>query len=111
MKDYTFSIALQSTLQNRVNAFCKQKFLKYQYCADARGKFIYLYRLMPSGIQRLGRLTYLGDPENMEFTIFNDLTEKYDPKKRVFSGVEYLDGTIEGALKAAIKAYPEKLKN
>ncbi|NGX64010.1 MAG: hypothetical protein KR126chlam6_01434 [Candidatus Anoxychlamydiales bacterium] len=106
MKDYTVPIALQSMLQNRVNAFYKQKFLKYHYYVDARGKFIYLYRLMPKGIQRLGRLTYLGDPENMEFTIFNDLSEKYDPKKRLFSGSVYLDGTIEGALKAVVEAYP-----
>ena len=85
-----------------MNAFCKQKFLKYQYCADTKGKFIYLYRLMPSGIQRLGRLTFLGDPENMDFTIFNDLSEEYDPKKRLFPGSVYLDGTIERALNAVV---------
>ncbi len=106
MKDYTVPIALQSILQNRVNAFCNQRLLKYHYCADARGKFIYLFRLIPAGIQRLGRLTYLGNLENMEFTIFNDLAEKYDPKKRLFPGSLYLDGTIEGALKAVVEAYP-----
>ena len=106
MKNYTVPIVLQSILQTRVNTFCKQRLLKYQYCSNARGKFIYLYRLIPKGLQRLGRLTYLGDLENMEFTIFNDLSEKYDPKKRLFPGSVYLDGTIEGALKAVVEAYP-----
>ncbi len=106
MKDYIVPIEVQSMLQDRVNAFCMQRGLRCYYYADARGKFIYLYRLIPDGIHRLGRLTYLGDPENMEFTIFNDLSEKYDPKKRLFPGAVYLNGTIEGALKAVVKVYP-----
>ncbi len=106
MKDYTVPIAVQSALQQRVNAFCKQSGLNTCYCADARGKFIYLYRLLPEGIERLGRLTYLGDSENMEFAIFKYSSGKYDPKESWFPGVEHIDGTIEGALKAVIQAYP-----
>jgi hypothetical protein len=107
MKDYTVPISIQSKLQERANEFCKQKRLSCYYCVDARGKFIYLYRLFPGGdMYRLGRLTYLGDPENMEFAIFKESSGKYDPKERRFSGVEHLDGTIEGALKAVIEVYP-----
>ena len=107
MKDYIIPISVQAMLQDRVNAFCKEKLLRGNYYADARGKFIYLGVLMPNRtIQRLGRLTYRGDLENMEFAIFKHSSGKYDPKERRFPGAEYLDGTIEGALKALIKAYP-----
>lgn len=37
------------------------------------------------------------------FIIFNDLFEKYDPKKRLFPGSVYLDGRIERALKAVVE--------
>jgi hypothetical protein len=42
----------------------------------------------------------------MEFAIYKFSTGKYDPKERGFPGAEYLDGTIEGAVKAIISAFP-----
>src|SRR5947208_1763497 len=79
MKNYAIPISVQSMLQNRVNAFCKQECVNNYYCADTRGKFIYLGILMPSrAIQRLGRLTYRGDLENMEFAILKHSLGKYD---------------------------------
>jgi hypothetical protein len=109
MKDYVVPIAVQSELHKRADALIKKEFpmARYRYCPDARGKFIYLCRLMPNGtFQRLGRLTYTGDLENMEFAIFKFSSGKYDPKERWFPGAQYLDGTIEGALKALTEAYP-----
>jgi len=32
--------------------------------------------------------------------------ERYDPDEWMFPGAESLDGTIEGALKAGLEAYP-----
>lgn len=103
MQDYKVPIEIQSALGKRANAFCEQRLTKtrYRYFPDARGKFIYLCRLKSDGsFQRLGRLTYEGDTENMEFAIFNYYSGKYDPKDRSFRGAQYLDGTIEGALQA-----------
>ena len=42
----------------------------------------------------------------MDFAIFKHSTEKYDADEMFFSGVNLLDGTIEGAMKACLKAYP-----
>jgi len=109
MEDYAVPIAIQSELGDRANAFNRKVLSKarYRYCPDARGKFIYLGRLWPDGSsQRLGRLTYEGDLENMEFVIFKFRSGKYDPKVRSFPGYQHLDGTIEGALKALTEAFP-----
>jgi hypothetical protein len=109
MKDYTVPIVIQSELGDRANDFCQKKLpgAKYKYCPDARGKFIYLVKISSNGsFQRLGRLTYEGDSENMEFAIFKFNSGKYDPKERWFPGSQHLNGTIEGALKALIEAYP-----
>ena len=109
MKDYIVPIAVQSELVDRAIAFNKQELsgCNYSYCPDARGKFIYLLRLGSNGsFQRLGRLTYNGDTENMEFAIFKFSSGKYDPKERWFPGTQHLNGTIEGALRALAEAYP-----
>lgn len=109
MKDYTVPIAIQSELGDRANAFNEKKLSKrgYRYCPDARGKFIYLLRLGSDGSsQRLGRLTYNGDTENMDFAIFKFSSGKYDSKERWFPGAQHLNGTIEGALMALAEAYP-----
>jgi hypothetical protein len=56
MKDYTVPIAVQGNIQDRINAFLSGT--AYKYYSDARGKFIYLCRMMPDRtFQRLGRLT------------------------------------------------------
>lgn len=109
MSDYIVPISLQSKLCDRASAFSKKELpgAKYRYFPDARGKFIYLCRLWPNGdTQRLGRLTYEGDPENMEFAIFKFRSGKYDPKDKEFPGSQYLDGTLEGALRALTAAHP-----
>lgn len=109
MEDYIVPIVLQGELGDRANAFNKKVLPKarYKYFPDARGKFIYIGRLWPNGsFQRLGRLTYEGDLENMEFAIFKFSAGKYDPKERWFPGAQHLDGTIEGALKALTEAFP-----
>ena len=41
-----------------------------------------------------------------EFAIYKYSDERYDPNEWMFPGAEYLNGTIEGALKAGLEAYP-----
>jgi hypothetical protein len=40
-----------------------------------------------------------------EFAIFKYSDERYDPDEWMFPGGEELDGTIEGAMRAGLKAY------
>ena len=101
-------IELQGELQNQTTIFIKKALPKvsWRIIADARGKFIYLRRLMnDNSYINLGRLTYSGDIEKMPFAIFRYNTEKYD-SKRQFPGSHYLNGTLEGALQAILEAFP-----
>ncbi len=41
-----------------------------------------------------------------DFAIFKWSREDYDPEEWFFPGVEHVDGTIEGAMKAGLEAYP-----
>ena len=52
------------------------------------------------------RLTYTGDMAGWEFAIFKWSIERYDPDEWLFPGSQYLDGTIKGAMKAGLEAYP-----
>jgi hypothetical protein len=71
-----------------------------------RGKSAYLDRDEYGYIGPRARLTYTGDMEQWEFAIFKYSDEYYDPEEWMFPGAGHVDGTIEGALRAAMEAYP-----
>lgn len=107
-KDYLVPLEVQNELAKKANIFNAQYLTKSgcAYIPNVRGKFIYLMRVCHDGsIEKIGRLTYDGDIENMDFAIFKYSTEGYDASEP-FPGDKYLDGTIEGAMKACLKAYP-----
>ncbi len=52
------------------------------------------------------RLKYSDDFADWEFAIFKFSSDTYDPDEWMFPGYQYLNGTIEGALKAGLEAYP-----
>ena len=108
-KEYTIPIKVQDIICDMVNDYNK-KILSQKTAArciaNPKGKFIYLMYIYPNDkIKRVGRLTYNSELKNMEFAIFKYRTETYVTNKS-FRGDEYLNGTIEGALKAVLKAYP-----
>lgn len=76
------------------------------YFAEFKGKFLYLKRKEFGKILPVARMTYTGDMKNWDFAIFKWSREKYDSEEWLFPGVEYVDGTIEGAMKAGLEAYP-----
>jgi len=76
------------------------------YEARFKGKHCYLYR---SDYGRLGpicRLTYTGKMDGWEFAIFKWSSETYDPDEWMFPGDDLVDGTVEGAMRAGLEAYP-----
>lgn len=77
-----------------------------EYRAEFKGKFLYLKRKEFFNVSPVARLTYKGKMNNWDFAIFKWSREKYDPDEFFFPGAEDLDGTIEGAMKAGLKAYP-----
>ena len=52
------------------------------------------------------RLRYTGCFEKWEFAIFKYSSMTYDSHEWMFPGSQFIDGTIEGAMKAGMEAYP-----
>jgi len=51
-------------------------------------------------------LEYAGNIDNWDFAIYKYSNERYDPDEWFFTGAGYVDGTVEGAMKAGLEAYP-----
>jgi len=76
------------------------------YFAEYKGKYLYLKRKEFGKISPIARLTYTGEIQKWGFAIFKWSREQYDPDEWFFPGAESVDGTVEGAMKAGLKAYP-----
>ena len=76
------------------------------YQARFKGKYLYLDRSDYGNTGPIFRLTYTGNMNKWDFAIFRWSSERYDPDEWMFPGNQYLDGTIEGAMKAGFEAYP-----
>ena len=76
------------------------------YTPRFRGKYLYLDRSDYGRMSPTCRLTYTGDFENWDFAIFKWSSESYDPGEWMFPGSGEVDGTLEGAMKAGLEAYP-----
>ena len=109
MKENAISKEIEITINNRVKTF-NEKYLPKNavgHCiANVKGKFIYIHYFYPKNkrLDPVGRLTYNGDLDDMPFAIFKYSSESYSFNE-FFPGQEHLNGTIEGALKAVLKAY------
>ena len=75
------------------------------YAARFRGLYLYLDRSDFGQVGSICRLKYTGDMDNWEFAIFKWSSERY-AEDEWFTGDEYVDGTIEGAMLAGLHAYP-----
>jgi hypothetical protein len=76
------------------------------YLPRSRGAFLYRDRCDYGRVGRIGRLTYTGALDRWAFAIYRYSDEHYDPDEWLFPGAEELDGTIEGAMRAGMAAYP-----
>jgi len=76
------------------------------FSVRSRGKYVYLDRDDYGHVGPRARLTYTGDLEEWEFAIYKYSDERYDPDEWMFPGSGHIDGTIEGALRTAMAAYP-----
>jgi hypothetical protein len=76
------------------------------YIARFRGSYLYLDRNDWGRISRVCRLRHNGAMDNWEFAIFKYSDERYDLDEWMFPGSGHIDGTVEGALRAGLEAYP-----
>jgi len=93
---------IRSLLSEKVEKFNQNELRKNDsFSVEIRGKFIYLKR---NGEPRC-RLKYDGDINDLEFAIYKYSSSAYDAEEIFFPGTGYVDGTIEGAMRAAVEAY------
>jgi len=76
------------------------------YEARFQGPYCYLYRADYGRLGPICRLTYTGTMDRWEFAIFKWSSERYDPNEWTFGGSDLVDGTVEGAMRAGLEAYP-----
>ena len=76
------------------------------YVTNYRGAHLYLGHEHGGRFGPICRLTYTGDMNRWDFAIYKYSDEAYDPEEWMFDGAEEVDGTIEGAMRAGLKAYP-----
>ncbi len=79
---------------------------RYRYEAKYRGNFLYLGRREFGTSGPICRLKYTGQMDDWEFAIYKYSSETYDPNEWWFPGSDLVDGTVEGAMKAGLEAYP-----
>lgn len=71
-----------------------------------QGAFLYLDRWDYGQVGRIGRLRYTGSLDRWEFAIYRYSDERYHPVEWHFPGAAELDGTLEGAMRVGMVAYP-----
>ena len=76
------------------------------YVTRYKGSYLYLDRVEYGKKGPICRLKYTGSLDKWEFAIFKYSDEVYDPEEWMFPGAGNVDGTIEGAMKAGLEAYP-----
>jgi len=76
------------------------------YLTRYRGSNLYFGHDIGGRFSPICRLTYTGQMDQWEFAIYKYSDNSYDPRDWFFPGAEEVDGTIEGAMRAGLKAYP-----
>ena len=76
------------------------------YYATCRSDCLYISRKEGYKDGPICRLKYTGKFTDWDFAIYKYSKERYDPNEYMFPSFQYINGTIEGALKAGLEAYP-----
>jgi hypothetical protein len=110
MAKATIPKEIQDEVVKKIDAYNQKNYShrsdNLAYFAEFKGKFLYLKRKEHDQISPIARMKYTGNMKEWEFAIFKWSRETYDPDEFMFPGSELLDGTIEGAMNAGMKAYP-----
>ena len=95
---------IKQEINIRIDKFNKKHHCEYieRYKKDC----LYLDRNDGYALSQICRLKYKGKVADWDFAIFRYSDDQYDEEEFFFPGAECLDGTVEGAMLAGIKAYP-----
>ena len=100
---------IQEKVNKIIDEFNESEFKKqpdFMYYPMYRSDCLYIYRKEGEKDGPICRLKYTGNFTDWDFAIYKYSREKYDPDEFCFPGFQHVNGTIEGALKAGIEAYP-----
>ena len=77
------------------------------YVARFKGRYLHLDRQDWQGRKPspICRLEWTGDMGAWKFVIYSYSRNNYNPDEWMFPGADEVDGTIEGAMRAGLKAY------
>ncbi len=116
MKRLTIKISeqIREKVEKIVSEFNETILKEYgcKFQSQYKGNFLYL--LLDEGFANLAptlRLKFTGDINDWEFAIFKWSSEKYTTDFDFMPGAEFIDGTIHGAMQAALKLYPPQKKS
>jgi hypothetical protein len=100
--------AIKPQVADRITAFNRAVLQDphVYYQPRYQGAFLYLDRCDYGRVGRICRLTYTGTLDRWEFAIYKYSDDRYDPDEWFFPGAEQVDGTLEGAMRAGLAAYP-----
>jgi hypothetical protein len=76
------------------------------YLPRFRGPYLYLDRADSGRPKPVCRLKYTGAMATWEFAIYKYSDDRYDADEWLFPGSQHVDGTIAGAMRAGLEAYP-----
>jgi len=100
--------AIKAQVAERIAAFNREVLQDPDvfYQPRYQGAFLYLERCDYGQITRICRLEYTGTLDDWQFAIYKYSDERYDPAEWFFPGAAQVDGTLDGALRAGLAAYP-----
>jgi len=94
-------------VEDAVDTFNREEISQTGKAYHVRFKESYAYLDRDDGIGPCPvlRLEYNGDMAAWDLAIYKYSADDYDPEESFFPGADLADGTIEGALRAGMKAY------
>ncbi len=104
MKKPAITDAIREQMTLRIKTFNEKQ--KCCYISSFKGRFMYLEQWKPGSKNPVCRLKFNGKIDDWEFAIFKWSNETYDSKEMFFPGAECVNGSVEGAMKAGLLAYP-----
>ncbi|MBI5528460.1 MAG: hypothetical protein HY897_19175 [Deltaproteobacteria bacterium] len=98
---------VQEEVARAVERFNKKELARWgrSYVPRFRGGFLFLDRDDGGGVMPICRLKYTGDMKKWGFAIYKYSSDRYDPEEWFFPGSDLVDGTVEGAMRAGVRAY------
>lgn len=99
---------IKEEVERIINTFNQNELhsIAASYSCSFKGRHVFIDRIDQRKRGHICRLEYGGNMNNWSFAIYKYSSNSYDENEFMFLGIEFCDGTILGALKAGMRAYP-----